>query len=276
VTTGEDHVFQRRLPLEERTMQRLLERLDERAAEYAAAPFLTFLRDPTVDPKRKLAFAPHVAHFVLTFGDLCTHILPEDPPSDPWQALVNANCREDDGHWRWYLRDLATLSYDAPVPYGDAIRTIWSDSTVRTRMLSYHLCHLALGADSIGKLMLVHCIEGAFKATVRDLQSAADQFLAATGEKLHYLGARHADAEESHTIERTDVRASIDTIQLEPEVYAALSAMVDRTFQLFRDFADEMLSLAEAKGLGSAKLDDPPELAVPTPLGKHKARSGNG
>ncbi len=227
-------------------MKTVLERLEQRQAEYAKAPFFAFLRETSVDPRHRLAFAPHVAHFVLTFGDLCSFVLPEEPPRDRYQELVNANCREDDGHWRWFLTDLAQLNQDSQGPFSDAVRLIWSDATVRTRRLSYQLCHLALGADSLGKLVLVHCIEGAFKMTVRDLESTAREFSALTGKPLYYLGARHSDAEASHTIEEVGVRQSLQDIVLAPEAQRAFCAMVDETFVLFQAFTDEMLELAQA------------------------------
>jgi hypothetical protein len=227
-------------------MRQVMDRLEQRMAEYAKTPFLAFLRDPSIQPQRKLAFAPHVAHFVLTFADLCTLILPEEPPSDKYQKLVNANSLEDEGHWRWFLTDLAALGQDSKMQFSEAIKLIWSDATIRTRMLSYHLCHLGMGADSIGKLVLVHCIEGAFKVTVRDLEGAAKQFVALTGRPLHYLGARHSDAESSHTLENAEVRRSIAEIELQPRVSQALCEMVDKSFTFFAAFADEMLALANS------------------------------
>lgn len=226
------------------TMSDVFARLEQRMSEYKTRPFFRFLRDPSADARRKFAFAPHVAHFVLTFGDLCSLLLPQHPAQNWYQELVNANCDEDKDHWRWFLADLPQLGEDPMMSYSDAIRSIWSDRTIRTRRLSYHLCHLGLAADSLGKLMLVHCIEGAFQATVADLASASGQFTAATGKRLTYLGQSHEDSESSHTLENPEIRRRIESIELSPEARDKLFEMVDRCFQLFGDFTDEMLSLA--------------------------------
>lgn len=239
-------------------MQRVMRHLDRRMKEYSAAPFLAYLRDPGVAPLQKLAFAPHVAHFVLTFGDLCAFILRQDPPSDRFQELVNATAREDEGHWRWFLTDLEHVGQDPLLRFSEAIRVIWGDGTVRTRMLSYQLCHFALGADSIGKLVLVHCIEGAFSVTVKDLAIAAADFAAFTGKPLRYLGGVHSDAEASHTIAEAGVRRAIEEVQLDAGVVQSLCAMVDGAFDLFAGFADEMLTLATS---ATVKLEHRPTTA---------------
>jgi hypothetical protein len=227
-------------------MREIIERIREQQTHYLKAPFFTFLRDPSVEPEKKLAFAPQVAHFVLTFADLCTLLLPQEPAPDRYQELVNANCREDQGHWRWFLTDLAQLERDPQLPFSRAIQAIWDDSTVRTRRLSYHLAHWSLACDSLGKLVLVHCIEGAFKATVKDLEPVALQFIQKTGKQLHYLGVRHAEAEESHTIEDTSVREFIQSIAVGAEAKATYFKMIDEAFVLFAGFTDEMLELAKS------------------------------
>jgi hypothetical protein len=210
------------------------------------APFFAFLRDPSIDVRRRLAFAPHVTHFVLTFADLCTLVLPREPASDRYQELVNANCLEDRGHWRWFLSDLQELGTDSLARFSDSVKLIWSDATVRTRKLSYHLIQLGGAEDSLGRLVLVHCIEGAFKTTVRNLEPVAREFVELSGRRLNYLGAQHAEAEQSHTLEDPAVQRSMEEILLTPQSAAKLCALVDDSFAFFRAFADEMRDLAIA------------------------------
>jgi hypothetical protein len=227
-------------------MRRVLERIAACQADYVQAPFFAFLRDTKLAPEARLAFAPHVAHFVLTFADLCRFVLPSEPPADRYQALVNANCREDAEHWRWFLSDLAELGYDAPRPFSEAVQLIWSDSTERTRALSYYLVSRAATADSLGRLALVHCIEGAFKVTVTDLALAARELAARTGKRLDYLGGEHEEAEQSHTLGGASEKRFVDSIALSDERAASLCVMVDEAFARFRAFADEMQDLALA------------------------------
>lgn len=232
-------------------MKRVLARIHRRMSDYQRSEFLAFLRDPEVEPLAKFAFAPKVAHFVLTFGDLCRMLLVQHPPKDRFQELVNANSVEDQDHWQWYLSDLGLIGQDPTLPLSKAIAMVWGEDTRRTRRLSYELCHRAIQSDSLGKLVLVHVIEGAFKATVNDLAVAAGQFTASTGKKLAYLGAGHSDAEASHTIDQADVRHAIESVELSADKSAEYEALVDGAFVLFEDFAQEMLDVARAAHVGS-------------------------
>ena len=227
-------------------MREVLKRIAERQVEYAGGPFLAFLRDKSIDVRQRLGFAPHVAHYVLTFADLCLLVLPQEPPSDRYQELVNANCREDKTHWQWFLSDLAQLERDPAVPFSEGVRMIWGDATRRTRRLSYHLVQHGGAGDSLTRLVLVHIIEGAFQATVKDLEPVAHEFMAATGRRLQYLGLRHSEAEESHTLEDPAVRRFIEEIPLSPEDEQRFCKLVDESFVLFRAFSDEMHDLARA------------------------------
>jgi len=233
-------------------LREVLKRIQDQQAEYAKGAFLAFLRDTNVDVRQRLAFAPHVAHYVLTFADLCTMVLPEEPPSDRYQELVNANCFEDKQHWQWFLADLGRLDQDPELPFSDAVRLIWSDATLRTRRLSYHLVHLGLAESSLGRLVLVHIIEGAFAVTVKDLGPAAREFVSRTGKPLQYLGQSHSEAESSHTIEESAVRRAIEEIQLSAEQVQRYCKMVDECFALFRGFSDEMYDLARSTQLKAA------------------------
>jgi hypothetical protein len=159
---------------------------------------------------------------------------------------VNANSFEDKRHWEWFLSDLGQLGLDREMPFSSAVKLIWGDSTRRTRRLSYELVHLGSREDSLGKLVLVHIIEGAFQATVKDLEPAAREFMTATGKPLQYLGQRHSDSEASHTLEDAKVRHGIEAIELAPEVADRFCKMVDDAFVLFRSFSDEMYDLARA------------------------------
>jgi hypothetical protein len=234
-------------------MRRVMRVLDQRTREFEGAPLFEFLRDKRIEPGKRLAFAPSVAHFVMTFADLYSFVLKEEPPRDKYQELVNAHTREDENHWRWFLDDLDKLGRDPRVTFTDALRFVWSERTVKTRLLSYHMCRLGFGADSLQRLVLVHCIEAAGKVTVRHVAAAGVEFAALTGKKLVYLGQHHSDTEGEHTIEAADVHRSIEDIALDVNRADALSAMVDDAFKYFFAFTEDMLESAKSNPpIGSA------------------------
>jgi hypothetical protein len=229
-------------------MRRVLAEIDRRQGEYGRARFFSYLRDPNIDARAKLAFAPHVAHFALTFGDLCTMVLRQEPASDEYQALVNAHSYEDEGHWRWYLADLALLDEDRQLRFSAAIEQIWSDRTKRMRKLSYELCALGLAGDSLQRLVLVQCIEGAFQITLGGLMPVAQELKARTGKVLTYMGPGHSDVETSHVMDGPDVQRKLAAIELDARRAEALCDMVGRAFRGFIAFSDELHDLAIANG----------------------------
>jgi hypothetical protein len=225
-------------------MREVLDRVEQRQAEFARLPLFAFLADSRIDARRRLSFAPGVAHFVMSFADLYARVLFEDPAKDEYQEIVNHHTKEDDGHWRWFLVDLAKLGFDRQLAYTDALKLVWNPRTVRMRMLSYRMCQLGYGASSLRKLVLVHCIEATGKVTVEHVAKVGDEVAAQTGQKLTYFGSHHSDTENAHTLESADVRKKLRQIELEPAVSRELLAMVDDAFRAFEGFAADMLMLA--------------------------------
>jgi hypothetical protein len=227
-------------------MKRVRDEIEANKQAYGRTAFFSYLRDPAIDTRSKLGFAPHVAHFAMTFGDLCTLVLKQEPATDEYQQLVNTHAREDEGHWRWYLEDLVLLGEDRELRYSHAIRQIWSAGTVRMRRLSYQLCGLALGGDSLRRLVLVQCIEGAFQVTLAGLMPVASELARRTGKVLTYMGPGHSDVETSHVMEDPELLRKLVGVPLEPEVARELCTVVKQCFGLFSDFSDELLDLSRA------------------------------
>jgi hypothetical protein len=228
-------------------MKPVMERLEQKTREFSQAPLFGFLRDARIEPKKRLAFVPSVAHFVMSFADLYAFVLQVTPPSDEYQELVNAHAREDENHWRWFLDDMAKLGFDEQVRFSDALRFIWSDATVKTRALTYQMCRLGYGATSLEKLVLVHVIEAAGKVTIDGVSAVGTEYSKQTGKKLVYLGHHHLATESDHTIEDADVHRGIAAIQVPGNQRQGLLSLVDQGFAAFTDFATDMLTMAQAE-----------------------------
>ncbi|HTV23865.1 MAG TPA: hypothetical protein VMG12_34480 [Polyangiaceae bacterium] len=227
-------------------MRRVLQALDQRTEQFERAPLFEFLRNRQIPARERLSFAPCVAHFVMSFADLYAFVLPEEPTSDPYQELVNAHTKEDENHWRWFLADLAKLDCNPQLAFTDALRFIWSDATVQMRMLTYAMCRLGSNADSLTKLVLVHCIEAAGKVTVGHVSAVGGELMAQTDERLTYFGPHHSNAEADHTIEDVGVRHRLEEAHLQPDQRQALLRVVDESFVHFTNFTNEMLKFAKS------------------------------
>jgi hypothetical protein len=227
-------------------MKRVLYALDAKTAEFARHPFYAFLRDEEVDSRQRLAFAPALAHFVMTFADIYALVLREEPAKDKYQELVNAHTYEDGGHWKWFLADLVKLGADPRLRLSEALRVLWSDATAKSRMLSYHICHLSLGADSLRKLVLVQCIEATGAVTLKHVAPIGSELARLTGKNLVYFGPHHSDTESDHTMEQEGVKGMLTDVELGEDTARELIELVARSFALFTAAADEMLAFARA------------------------------
>ncbi len=225
-------------------MRHIFEALERHTNAFAALPLYEFMRDTSVDPRQRLAFVPALAHFVMSFADLYALVLREEPAKDKYQEIVNAHTYEDGGHWKWFLADLEQLGHDPQLSFSNAIKFIWSDATVKIRMLSYRMCQLGLGADSLHKLVLVHCIEATGKVSLEHSALVARDLGSRSRKPLVYFGAHHVETEASHTLEDGGVQGMLSDIHLDPELSRELVTLVDRSFEVFTAFADELLAFA--------------------------------
>ncbi len=226
-------------------MKEVLAILERRTAELEDHPLFAFLADDAIDCRQRLAFAPNVAHFAMTFADLYALVLKVEPAKDQYQELVNAHAREDEEHWRWFVQDLAKLDLDPEIRFSQALRFVWGDASVQTRLLSYQMCRLGFQADSLRKLVLVHCIESVGKVTVKHVARVGQQYVEKTNRKLVYFGKYHHDSESDHTLEEGEVQDSVANIEITRAQFEEFSGLVNESFSYFRGFLDEMLAFAK-------------------------------
>lgn len=230
-------------------MKKVYEHIGVRAFAFAKQPLFSHMRDETADPAQRLRFMPCMAHFVMAFADLYNFVLPEDPAGDRNLELVNAHLREDSDHWKWFLVDLANANLDPELRFTDALRFVWSEQTVETRLLSYRICQLSGGLrSSAEKLVMINCIEATGKVALEALAVAGGGLERQLGRKLVYFGGHHVETESHHTLEGTEVRESIEDMTLSEDERRAAIALVDKTFVLFENSVSEMHRLAANGG----------------------------
>ncbi len=227
-------------------MRNVMKLIEQRTEAFAELPLYQFMRDTSIDARQRLSYIPAAAHFVMSFADLYALVFREEPAKDRYQELVNAHTYEDGGHWKWFLADLEKLGHDPRMPFTDALRFVWSDATVKMRMLTYHMCHLGIGADSLHKLVLVQCIEATGAVSLKHTAMVAKELTLQSGKNLVYVGAHHFETESEHTLEQDEVHRTILAIELAPEVSRDLMVLVNRSFDLFTDLTDDVLRFAKS------------------------------
>jgi hypothetical protein len=228
-------------------MRIILEYIDRKTDEYRKLPLFHFMRDDSFGLRQRLAFVPDLAHFVMSFADMYAHVLRNEPATDQFQELVNAHTYEDGGHWKWFLADLATLNEDSPQRVSETLRELWGPGTLKTRMLTYRICRLGLGASSIEKLVLVQCIEAVGKVSLEHAAPLGRELAKQLPKPLVYFGSHHLDTESGHTLEEEEVRGRLEQVALDLAQRDSLRSLVDQTFEAFREFSDDLHKVALAR-----------------------------
>jgi hypothetical protein len=218
-------------------MQDVLALTRTRLEAFAERPLYALLADRALSPEVRLSFVPHMAHFIMSFSDLCTLVLREEPARDRFGELVNAHAAEDCEHWRWYLHDLAQLGHDRAMTFGDALRLLWGAETRRTRMLTYRLCQLSLGASPIEKLVVILVLEATARLGFERTSQVAREL---GGRELVYFGGQHLETEGQHTLLRGEVQRALEHVRLDAETRRRLCEVVNRAFDAFTELVDEL------------------------------------
>jgi hypothetical protein len=228
-------------------MKTIFEQIESRKRRFADRPIFLFMRDEARPAQERLAFVPYLSHFILTFADLYRFVLPEHPPRDRYQELVNIHLSEEETHFGWFLADLANMDLDPEVRFSDTLKFIWSDATLKSRMLAYHMCRMGFGASSLRKLVQVQAIESTGRVALESLVCAGGGVFGRSRKKLVYFGQHHLETETHHTLEESSMRESLEAIVFDERTRTEMLAVVDEVFQHFTAFADEAYEYA-AKG----------------------------
>lgn len=230
-------------------MKQVLQHIEARNRVFASGPMFEHLRSRQVPAEEKLAFAPHMAHFVFSFMDVNRFVLRDEADPHPHQRLVNIHTEEDAHHWPWYLHDLQVMGLDKQLPFSEALRFLWSDATVASRMLTYRFCAIALAATPTERLAIVETVETTGNAFLNLAAEVAAEVRGAAAGKHVYYGAHHARCESGHHMGTPDVEDYLAAVELSAEERARCCAVVDRIYALYTDFTDEMYRYATSHSL---------------------------
>jgi hypothetical protein len=227
-------------------MQRILNWVDLRKQRYAEHPLFTYMRNTQIEPRQRLAFAPCMAHFIMSFADLNQHIWRKEPATNLLDLCVNEHTYEDDHHWPWFLADYQKLGFDQSAPFTNHLRFLWSNELKITRQLSYQLAAYTLDATSLQKLIAIEAIEATGNVLFDLTRQVAAELQAIDGREYQYFGHFHFQKETGHSRGSTDIVTMLEEMILTEADYQTARLLVDKVFDLFTAWADELLSFAKA------------------------------
>ncbi|MBD2355546.1 hypothetical protein H6G41_13130 [Tolypothrix sp. FACHB-123] len=230
-------------------MKEVLDLIQKRKEEFAKLRLFEYLKDESIDPLERVAWAPCFAPFAMNFKDLNAYALRQEPTTDPIQEMINTHTYEDGQHWAWYLTDIERLNIDLSMRFTETLRFLWGDETKRTRHLCYDLFALSLSqTDPLLKLAIIESIEVTGTVALSALAKLGNDLEQLTKKHYRYLSAYHLGVETGHvqggqSYEDTD--NFLKNIQLTEQQTSKALEIVNRVFDSFTDCVKELMDYAD-------------------------------
>jgi hypothetical protein len=226
-------------------MEEVLALIEKKKQEFAKSGLFEFMRDQSIDPRQRLAFAPCIAPLVMSFAECNKYVFREEPTNDPIQEIVNKHSYEEDDHWLWFLEDLETLGINKSLKFSDAWNFVWSEETKASRWVSHQIFRHACGASPIAKLLILEVLEATGNVFFSTAEPIAEELRTITQKELIYFGHFHWEVENSHSKDLPQQRQWSETIQLTIESRQEVFKIVEDLFKVFTELMDELLVYAK-------------------------------
>jgi hypothetical protein len=224
-------------------VEELLALIKEKQATFAKAPFFEYLRDTKINPNDRMAFAPCLAFFVMSFGELNRYVLRDEPTTDPIQELVNQHSYEDEDHWIWFLEDLTKLGYDESIKFTESIRFLWSDETRVQRDVVRWMFQEAESASALHRVVLVEALEATADIFLRTTQTITTEIKNIDGRDCRYFGDMHTLVDTNHTMHTNENSQNfLHSLQFTPEERQEALRIIDKTFDMFGILISDLLA----------------------------------
>jgi hypothetical protein len=224
-------------------VEELLALIKEKQATFAKAPFFEYLRDTKINPNDRMAFAPCLTFFVMSFGELNRYVLRSEPTTDPIQELVNQHSYEDEDHWIWFLEDLTKLGYDESIKFTESIRFLWSDETRVQRDVVRWMFQEAESASALHRVVLVEALESTADAFLAITQTIAHELKISDGRDCRYFGDMHTIVDTNHTMHTNkNSQNFLHSLQFTPEERQEALRIIDKTFDMFVMLISDLLA----------------------------------
>lgn len=223
-------------------MEELFTLIKEKQKNFAQVPFFEYLRDTTINPNERMAFAPCFTFFVMSFGELCRHVLRDEPTTDPIQALVNHHTYEDEDHWIWFLEDLKKLGYDESIKFTESLRFLWSDETKVQRDFVRWMFREAELASAFHRVILLEVMETTADVFLEVTQVLASELQILDGRDCRYFGDTHLIVDSSHTMYTDESRNFLKNLVITPEEHEEAIRIINQGFEMFSVLMSDLLA----------------------------------
>ncbi|MEL7241157.1 MAG: hypothetical protein AAGM40_02250 [Cyanobacteria bacterium J06573_2] len=228
-------------------MKEVLAYIEEKKQEFAKLPFFEYMRDTSVDPRQRLAWAPCLTPFVMNFKDLNKLALRKEPTTNKIQKMINHHTYEDGNHWKWFLQDLKLLGFDESQNFTDTLIFLWGEETENVRLMAHNLFRMcSFEEDLLMKLIVIESIEVTANVGLYETGLVAEELRKITNQHYPYFSESHHRLEAGHIhFDSDNIENFFDEIHLTEEETRKAFVLVERVFTDFENATNAMLSFAK-------------------------------
>lgn len=227
-------------------MQEVLNLIEINKHKFANLPLFYYMYDRKIEPKQRLAFAPCMSHFIMSFTDFNKYIFrAENSESNrKIQEIINEHTKEDESHSPWFLIDLELLKLNPIKSFTDVLEFIWGEETKITRQITYKVAGLTLQAEPLVKLVAIEALEAMGNVFFTASSKVTSELRSITKQEYAYFGESHLDVETGHTMATSEVESCFAEIQLTEEQQKQAFYVVEEIFKVFSEWTGELLTYA--------------------------------
>lgn len=228
-----------------RPMNRVLEYLEAKRQQLSQIPLLQFVQDRSIDPMKRLSFAPCLAPMAMGFSDFMVYGLRDTASTDRLQQVLNAHTVVDEQHWRLFLHDLETLGFNERMPLTSAIQLVWGPHSAKSRLVIYRFMALVRGLSPILRLATLEAVEVGADVGFSRFREVGSELTAKTGKPLFYFGQSHQDQEDQHEeMAAESIRALLLAHSWTPQEEEQAMRLADEVFAVYAGMGEAMLAYA--------------------------------
>ncbi|MDY6900668.1 MAG: hypothetical protein SWZ49_21710 [Cyanobacteriota bacterium] len=236
-------------------MEEILKLIKTKEQEFAQLELFKFFGDTRIQAKERMIWVPYIAPLVMGFAELNKSVFRKEGTNNKLQELINKHTYEDDYHWTWFLEDIQTLGFDNSLLFTDALRFIWSEETKCTRKVCQQIAMHTWKAEPIIVVVAIESVEAAFKVGLSAISPVIEELERVSDCRFYYFGQTHAEIENNHSNNSSEVKSYIQEIELTAEQKVKAREIVNLVFQLFTDCMNELMLNTRKQLEKAEKLD---------------------
>jgi hypothetical protein len=227
-------------------MQEILTLIEDNKKVFTSLPLFKYMQNRSIHPRQRLAFAPCMSHFIMSFSDFNKYVfrVKEASSSTKIQEMINGHTEEDESHSSWFLVDLEVLCLNPNWSFAKTIDFIWSDEAKITRQMTYQIAGLTLQAEPVIKLIAIEALEAMGNVFFSVSSKVSSELQTITKKEYAYFGESHLEVETGHTMGTSEVEECFAEIELTESQHQEALDAVEAIFKIFTEWTYELLAYA--------------------------------